>query len=68
MEAGGSTDGNHQFVRTHKRINESGITEYAVMEFTPDQVSANSRRVEEKGEGRMEKGEGKGERQEELPF
>ena len=51
-----------------KRMNESGITEYAVIEFTPDQVSANSRRVEEKGEGRMEKGEGKGERQEELPF
>lgn len=49
-------------------MNESGITEYAVIEFTPDQVSANSRRVEEKGEGRMEKGEGKGERQEELPF
>ena len=26
-----------------KRMNESGITEYAVIEFTPDQVSADRR-------------------------
>lgn len=45
--------------RFAKRVNESGITEYGVIEFTPDQVSTNCRRREENK---------KEEKQEKLPF